>query len=443
MKVVIKNAPGFTLLFWLRRNKVTKDGLSPIYLRLTHQGKRSDITTGVFINPDMWPLNPKDSNSKLIADQLNSIKNQLQQNLPYLKEIDRIEMFVKWLTGRTTKTVLDTMPLSTKGTAVRSIINAHFDGTKMAETIKELNAAYISENKHYISARLAQKYYPRYLDVFCQFSRLEYGTENPSVKLLNARTLNAYYTYLRFTRKYRYGSLVKFISYLRALARFAMVEGIITDHSVLAFRPKSYGQDKEIQFLTMAQVRELHQLEGLSIPLKIVRDIFVFQCFTGLAYADICELAPEHIVTDQNENGLTWINKKREKSNIRQLVPLNAICRDMIESHQIYWEDKSYLEKRFSFHYRRGKIFPVMVSNQKFNKHLKQLGIVIGFNGELTSHVGRKTFACNALNDSGVSIETVSAMLGHTKITTTLKHYARVDERRIIKEMPNFGFMAG
>lgn len=439
MKATIKNAPGFKLIFWLRRNKVTKQGLSPVYLRITQRGDISNISTGVFINPDMWPINPKNPDSAIIAEQLRVIENQLQLHLPYLKERERIEMLIKWMSGRPTIKELDSLPLTTKPTAVRSIINAHFEGTKKAETVKELHSVYIADNSHYISARLREKYYPRYLNIFCQFSRLEYGTENPSVKLLNARTFNSFYTYLRFTRKYRYGSLVKFISYLRALTRYAVVEGIITDHSSLAFRPKSYGENKEIQFLTMSKIRELHQLQGLSIPLKIVRDLFVFQCFTGLAYADISELSKEHLTTDQS--GLTWIVKRRQKSNIRQLVPLNEICKRMIEEHQSYWEDKSYLQKRFSFHYRRDKIFPVIVSNQKFNRNLKQLGAMIGFNGSLTSHIGRKSFACNALNDSGVSLETVSAMLGHTKTATTLKHYARVDERRIIQEMSNFSFM--
>ena len=150
-----------------------------------------------------------------------------------------------------------------------------------------------------------------------------------------------------------------------------------------------------------------------------MRDLFIFSCYTGLAYIDISKLTRNHIV--KGIDGQLWIHTYRQKTSTPTKIPLLSIPLEIIDKYKEH------------FLCEGGKLLPIF-SNQKMNAYLKEIAALSGINKELTFHCARHTFATTVTLSNGVPIESVSKMLGHTNITTT-QHYARITEQKISRDM--------
>ena len=152
--------------------------------------------------------------------------------------------------------------------------------------------------------------------------------------------------------------------------------------------------------------------------LEQVRDIFIFSCFSGLAYIDVKNLTSDNIIT--SFDGSLWISTKRQKTDTSVNVPLLKIPLSIIEKYK-------------AENLPGGTLLPVL-SNQKTNCYLKEIGDLCGIDKNLTFHLARHTFATTTTLSKGVPIETVSKMLGYTNIQTT-QIYARITNEKISKDM--------
>ena len=177
-------------------------------------------------------------------------------------------------------------------------------------------------------------------------------------------------------------------------------------------------------FLTDEEVLQIVNKELNVSRLELVRDVFIFSCFTGLAYIDVANLTPENIVM---LGGKEWIMTKRQKTSVETNVLLLDIPKRIVSkySHQTY---------------RDGKLFPIL-SNQKMNSYLKEIADICGIKKNLTFHLARHTFATLCLS-KGVPMESVSKMLGHTNIRTT-QIYARITNKKIEHDMEQFADKLG
>lgn len=154
--------------------------------------------------------------------------------------------------------------------------------------------------------------------------------------------------------------------------------------------------------------------------LELVKDLFVFCCYTGLAYVDVMQLTMDNIV--EGLDGEDWFKTHRQKTNIPVNIPILPKAKQIL---------KKYLNPPRTAN--TDVIFPVF-SNQKVNSYLKEITDLCGIKKNLTFHIARHTFATTVTLSNGVPIETVSKMLGHTKIATT-QVYARVLERKVSEDM--------
>jgi len=173
-------------------------------------------------------------------------------------------------------------------------------------------------------------------------------------------------------------------------------------------------------FLNRIELQRIEKQQIATQRLIAVRDMFIFSCYTGLAFADMSTLRPEHIVTGMD--GGLWIKLHRQKTDTPVSTPLLPVALKLIAQY------KSKIERRKN----RG-IFPV-ISNQKMNAYLKEIAMICGIKKNLTYHLARHTFATTVTLSNGVPIETVSKMLGHTKLSTT-QIYARVLDDKISRDM--------
>ncbi|WP_370097841.1 site-specific integrase [Xanthomarina gelatinilytica] len=215
-----------------------------------------------------------------------------------------------------------------------------------------------------------------------------------------------------------HNTVMKHIQRLRKIITLAYhIEWIDKDPFV---RWKPSYEKRERQFLTE---NELANIENYYFPIERldrVRDLFVFSCYTGISYSDIIRLTPENIVMDID--GHNWIYTKRKKTKTLVKIPI--------------LEKAEYIIDKYCGHpitQVSGTLLPVL-TNEKLNLYLKEVADACGISKNLTFHMARHTFATTVTLTNGVPIETVSKLLGHTKITTT-QIYARIIDRKISEDM--------
>lgn len=175
----------------------------------------------------------------------------------------------------------------------------------------------------------------------------------------------------------------------------------------------------ERECLTEVELERLLNLKFEQERLVYVKDLFLFSCFTGLAYIDIKNLKRQNIIFNE---GIFWIKSRRTKTGIEASVPLLHPAKSILEKYNQGWVQSP--ENHSLFH---------MISNQKMNAYLKEIAVCSQIKKVVTFHLARHTFATTVALLNSVPIETVSKMLGHSRITMT-QHYSRVIDTKIAKD---------
>jgi site-specific recombinase XerD len=183
---------------------------------------------------------------------------------------------------------------------------------------------------------------------------------------------------------------------------------------------KSKVREVERDFLSQEEVQAIYTKKFATDRLNLVSDIFVFSCFTGLAYIDVKNLTQSNI--SLGIDGKKWIFTHRQKTESPSRIPLLQIPEEIILK---YADNPQCLNE--------DRLLPVL-SNQKMNSYLKEIADVCGINKELTYHIARHTFATTITLTNGVPIESVSKMLGHKSLRTT-QHYAKILDKKVSDDM--------
>ena len=178
--------------------------------------------------------------------------------------------------------------------------------------------------------------------------------------------------------------------------------------------------DPKIPHLSAVELKKIEEKEITILRLALVRDLFLFSCYTGFAYVDILHLTPDHMKT--GTDGKKWLIKNRQKTDISERVPILPLVQQIINKYA-----------QFPQHSESVKLLPVP-SNQKLNAYLKELADICGIKTKITFHIARHTFATTVTLENGVPIDSVSKMLGHRSIKTT-QVYARVTDKKISDDM--------
>jgi integrase len=173
-------------------------------------------------------------------------------------------------------------------------------------------------------------------------------------------------------------------------------------------------------YLTKEELETMALKTYSSLRIEQVKDIFIFCCYTGLAYIDVKQLKRSEII--KGIDGQQWIFTTRQKTNTASRIPLLTQALQIIQKYEHHPECAD-----------QDKVLPVL-SNQKMNSYLKEIADVCGINKELTFHIARHTFATSVTLANGVSIESVSKMLGHKNMRTT-QHYAKILDSKVSEDM--------
>lgn len=393
----------FGIIFFVKKHKTNKDGKAPIYARITVNGKRSDIALKQNISEINWNENKglaKGSKKEII--QLNNFLEEFRSGI--VASYQELLLQKKLITAELVK---------------NNFIGA--DNTDF--TILKLIELHNKEEGEILEWGTMKNYYTtqKYLK---NFLKLKYGTNDRFLSELNYKFIIDFDFFLRRLKNKQGKIALQNNGVMKHLERFFKMINLAVKHEWLNKDPfhayKLKFEKTEREFLTKLELQKIEEKVFLRSSLNIARDIFVFSCYTGLAYIDAYNLLKTHIVT--MEDGTFWIKTFRQKTNTSVIIPLLLKAVSILEKYQEH--PKCIIE---------GKILPVY-SNQKLNSYLKEIAVACDINKPLTFHIARHTFATTITLTNGVPIESISKMLGHTKLSTT-QIYAKVVESKLGNDM--------
>jgi len=250
------------------------------------------------------------------------------------------------------------------------------------------------------------------------FMKWKYQIEDIDVKKLNYEFISGYEFWLKSQRGCDHNTTVKYLSNFKKIVFICIKHGWLDRDPFAGF--KMTKREVERPFLVEEELDRIKAVQFEMPRLRQVRDIFVFCCYTGLAYADVQKLTRKEIAT--GIDGEKWIWTSRQKTDTATRVPLLQAAAEILER---YKDDPQCIND--------GRLLPVL-SNQKMNNYLREIADAAKITKKMTFHTARHTFATTVTLSNGVPIETVSKMLGHRNLKTT-QHYAKILDLKVSQDM--------
>lgn len=381
-----------------------KNGKSPIYMRVFVDGLKTEISTNYFVAPKHWdPKNcmvrSADENYQLINAYINNSKNDLIQF--FLEKAAR-GIATSPLDLKNYFLGIDTAPKH------KTILQAYeYHNLKMQDLVKVGKVVQATVKRHEITMNKVKK-----------FIEKRYKTNDKALPELRLAFVTEFEHFLLTVEKVKNNTAHKYIKNVKKIVNMAVGLDWIPSNPFNNFRCSYHSPEREI--LTQSDLDTLISKQFATDRMREVRDVFIFCCYTGFAYADLYKFERNAVMIGLDGN--YWLSTNRQKTGTKEKVPLLPIALDIIDRYK----DHDYCVQF-------NKLLPVN-SNQRYNNYLKELADVCGINKHLTSHIARHTFATTITLANGVPIETVSAMLGHTNIRTT-QIYAKVVESKMSADM--------
>ena len=391
----------FSILFYPRGNDIDKDGNVPVYARITVNGKRSEFSIRRKLSLDKWSSEAgKAKGSSNESRELNRYLAAIETKLHKIQEqMSESEALV------TSEKIKNTyLGKDKKDKMILKIFQDHND--KVEKLVgKDFAPGTLERYK------TAKKHVEDYIVQ-------EYLATDISVKEVDHQFITGFEYYLKTTRNCAHNSAIKYITNFKKIIRIAYANDWISKDPFIHWKAKLKIVDRE--YLTEKELQTLVEKEFSIDRLNHVKDIFVFCCFTGLAYADVKKLSKNNLVLAIT--GDQWIKINRSKTDIRSNIPLLPIAEAIIKKYQDI-SDAS-----------EDKLLLPVLSNQKMNAYIKEIADLCEIRKNLTFHLARHTFATTVTLSNGVPIESVSKMLGHTSLKTT-QHYAKILDRKVNEDM--------
>lgn len=398
----MKTSNTFSILFWLKLS-MAQNGKAPLYVRITVNGKRAEISLKRKISIQDWSssrnkVKGTKQSARIINDLLNQVTLEIHQSKNELKSEGKI------ITSHAIKARY--LKEDQQNHSVNDIIKYHNED--MVGKLKWGTQKNYFTTQRYINEFIMEKY--NVSDFFLK--QLDFNFILKFEKFLRD------YSSLDHQKPIGNNTVMKHIERFRKMVILAHKLEWIKRDPFMKFEAKF---DKvERGYLTQLELQKIGDKHFSISRLQLVKDLFIFSCFTGLSYIDVINLNNDNI--NYGIDGELWIIMKREKTNNPLRIPILPKALRLISK---YKKDPKSLAN--------GTIFPKL-SNQKLNLALKEIADLCEIKKNITFHLARHTFATTVTLSNGVPIETVSKLLGHSRISTT-QIYAKVVEKKVSEDM--------
>ena len=393
----------FKVLLYLKRSGLDKSGKAPIMGRITVNQTIAQFSSKLSCTPQLW--NPRES-------RLNGkSKEAVEINV----KIDKLLLAIN--------SAFDSL-MERKIDFDATVVKEAFQGSVETQmTLLRRLDIHIEDMQSRIGIDVAKSsmstyiYTRRYLG---EYIKKRFKVEDLAFGQLNEQMAYEFQEYVLKDKGLAVDTARHYLAILKKICRLAFKEGHAEKRYFVNFK-----LPKENRKAPRALSREdFEKILDVEIPTSrvthnIVRDLFLFACYTGVPYADAISITNDNLYTD--DNGALWLKYMRKKNEHLGRVKLLPEAIALIEK---YRSDE------------RKELFP-MIHHPNLRRHMKGLRDLAGIKTDLVYHMGRHTFGSLITLEAGVPIETISKMLGHTNLTTT-QLYARVTPKKLFDDMDIF-----
>jgi integrase len=395
---MVEKTLGF--MFFLKHGRKVENTEMYIYLRITVDGRSNELSTKRLWDPGRWNAGlgratGNGEGSRSINTHLDTLLQQAHQARKFLMDSDRE------ITAEAIKNQM-------LGIDNRKMILEVFQG-----------------HNDQIAALVPQEYSPGTLDLFKRtlnhtrsFIQWKYREEDIDIRKLNYEFISEYAFWLKSVRKCQHNSAMKYLTYFKKTVLLCVKYGWLKSAPFAGYNLNR--REVEKPYLTEDELERVATKVLRSARLSNVRDIFVFCCYTGLAYIDAKQLKRSELI--KRFDGEQWIVKNRQKTESASWIPLLPAALHILKKY----EDDPQCQIR-------NVVLPVL-TNQKMNEYLKEIAERCDIDKLLIFHVARHTFATTVTLGNGVPMGTVSKMLGHKNLRQT-QHYAKIVDAKIAYDM--------
>ena len=390
-----------SILFYAKRGKTTTNGLVPIYLRITIDGQRIEISTKRYVEPLKWSSEGgKMKGNSEEARNLNSFLDITKGSVyDYQKDLMQNCQLVNLENMRNKLLGVDEK--------ARMLVPIFLEHNRKMEALvgQEFSANTLIRYKTSIKQTI-------------EFLQWKYKVSDIDIRKIDNEFITEFDFFLRSVHKCNNNTTVKYLKNFGKIIRICIANGWITQNPFANYKPKV--KEVERAYLNEDEIKTISYKDFKIERLNLVKDIFIFSCYTGLAYIDVKQLTKANIVI--GIDGERWISTHRQKTESPSNIPILPVAEGILLKYKGH---PQCLNKDL--------LLPIL-SNQKMNSYLKEIADVCGITKELTFHIARHTFATTVTLTNGVPIESVSKMLGHRNLKTT-QHYAKIVDRKVGDDM--------
>ncbi|MGV7107000.1 site-specific integrase [Flavobacterium sp. U410] len=390
-----------SILFYIKRAKINNLGVCPIYTRVTVNAKRFEFSANKYINPDKW--SSEGNKVKGTTEEARTINSHLDYLKNQVLEAEK-KLFKKDISVTSENLKNELFGLSETKRMLVPIFQDHNN------KIKEL------VGKEYAPGTLER--YNTSLKHTIEFMQWKYNVSDIDITKIDHSFITDYEFWLRSVRNCANNTAVKYLKNFNKIIKLCLANDWLDKNPFANY--KSKVKEVERVYLTENEIQSIIEKDFKTERLSLVRDIFLFSCFTGLAYIDVKNLTKLHI--SYGIDGEKWIFTHRQKTESASKIPILPVTQMIIDKYENHPQCLN-----------EDKLLPIL-SNQKMNAYLKEIAGVCEIEKELTFHIARHTFATTVTLTNGVPIESVSKMLGHKNLRTT-QHYAKVLDRKVSDDM--------
>ena len=390
----------FSILFIMQKGKPNAEGNAPIFARITINHQMTHLATRYYLPADRWL--PKEGRT------VGRTKEEKEINA-YLDNLRGL-IFAKY----------NEMFLAGEVVTARKLKCRLISKDERSMTLIELFDDYIKDYAKLVGISKTKKTCDRYKLTqrrIKEFMNTEYKRTDIAVNEVTPQFITKLEIFLRSHYRLSNNYVMKMIQRFRTIYQVAIDNGWASKNPFSSFKLRF--ENTERGYLTMEELTNLMNKPLTSKRLEQIRDVFVFSCFTGLAYCDAQALTAEHIINGPNNR--PWLRTHRKKTSTPVDVPLLEVPLQILAKYEGCNAN--------------GKLLPIP-TNQKCNDYLKEIAALCGIEKRLTFHLARHTFATTVTLTNGVPIESVSKMLGHRSLKTT-QVYAKIVHNKLAEDMAN------
>jgi len=393
----------FKVLLYLKKSGLDKSGKAPIMGRITVNRSMSQFSCKLSCTPELW--NPRESR----------LNGKSREAVETNAKIDKLLLAVN--------SAFDSLVERNKPFDAESV-KEKFQGSMDSQmTLLALLDRHMEELKARVGIDVAPTTLLTYIYTYRslgKFIKKKFRTKDVAFGQLNEQFIREYQEYCSCERGLAVDTYRHYLAILKKMCKIAFKDGM---SERLHFAHYKLPKQKETTPKALSR-ESFEKIRDLVIPEKrrshtLTKDLYLFACYTGTAYADVIRITKENLYFD--EEGSLWLKYRRKKTECRAHVKLLPEAIALIEKYN----DEN-----------RDTLFPVQ-SNAIVKFNLKGLRIMADIKEPMTYHSGRHSFASLITLEEGVPIETISKMLGHGNIQTT-QIYARVTPKKLFEDMDKF-----